>query len=64
MKKDDVLEIAEGMRLIEEGVEKIQMVMRERKIKNLKEMAAKLIPLFEKEDDSITDAVVDHLGRR
>lgn len=62
MKKDDVVEIAEGMRLIEEGVAKIQSVMRERKIKSLKDMAEKLIPLFNKEDDSLTDSVIRHLS--
>jgi phage-related tail protein len=62
MEKDDVLEIAEGMRLIEEGVAKIQEVMRTQKIKSLKEVAEKLIPLFNKEDDSLTESVVKHLG--
>ncbi|MGD9209418.1 MAG: hypothetical protein PVI90_01510 [Desulfobacteraceae bacterium] len=63
MEKDDVLEIAEGMRLIEEGVAKIQEVMRTQKIKSLKEVAEKLIPLFNKEDDSLTESVVKHLGQ-
>lgn len=63
MEKDDVLEIAEGMHLIEEGVAKIQGVMRERKIKSLKDMAEELIPLFNEEDDSLTERVVKHLGK-
>ena len=63
MEKDDVLEIAEGMHLIEEGVAKIQAVMRERKFKSLKDMAEELIPLFNEEDDSLTEKVVKHLGK-
>ncbi len=62
MENKDVLEIAEGMRLIEEGVSKIQAVMRAQKIKSLKEVAEQLIPLFNQEDDSLTDSVVKHLS--
>ena len=44
MEKQDVIRIAEGLRLIEEGVETIQAVMKEKKIKSLKDVAAELIP--------------------
>ena len=37
MEKQDVIRIAEGLRLIEEGVETIQGVMKEKNIKSLKE---------------------------
>jgi hypothetical protein len=64
MEKDDVIEIVEGLKLIEEGVAKIQTVMRQRKFKSLKDMAQELIPLFNKEDDSLTESVVSHFERR
>lgn len=64
MEKDDVIEIVEGLKLIEEGVAKIQTVMRQRKFKSLKDMAQELIPLFNKEDDSLTESVVNHFERR
>jgi hypothetical protein len=63
MEKDDVIEIVEGLRLIEEGVARIQTVMRQRKFKSLKDMAQELIPLFNKEDDSLTDSVISHFER-
>ena len=61
MDKQDVIKIAEGLRLIEEGVETIQGVMKEKKIKSLKEVAAELIPFFKKDDDSLTDSIIHHL---
>jgi len=61
MDKQDVIEIAEGLKLIEEGVEKVQAVMREKKIKSLAEVAAELIPIFKEDDDSLSDAVMKHL---
>ncbi len=63
MDKNDVLEIAEGLRLIEEGVEKIQAVMRAKKIKSIKDIAAELIPFFKEDDDSLTDTVIRHLDK-
>jgi CCR4-NOT transcriptional regulation complex NOT5 subunit len=63
MEKKDVLEIAEGLRLIEEGVEKIQAVMREKKIKSIQDVAAELIPFFKKDDDSLSESVIKHLGK-
>lgn len=61
MEKQDVINIAEGLRLIEEGVEKIQGVMKEKKIKSLKDVAEELIPFFKKDDDSLTDSIIQHL---
>jgi hypothetical protein len=63
MERDDVFEIVEGLRLIEEGVAKIQNVMRQRKFKSLKDMAQELIPLFNQEDDSLTESVVKHFDQ-
>jgi hypothetical protein len=61
MEKQDVIRIAEGLRLIEEGVETIQGVMKEKNIKSLKEVAAELIPFFKKDDDSLTESIISHL---
>jgi len=61
MEKQDVINIAEGLRLIEEGVEKIQGVMKEKKIKSIKDIAEELIPFFKADDDSLTDSVIRHL---
>ncbi len=64
MDKKDVLEIAEGLRLIEEGVERIQSVMREKKIRSIKDIAAELIPCFKEDDDSLTETVIQHLDKK
>lgn len=61
MDKRDIIEIAEGLRLIEEGVEKIQTVMKEKKMKSIKEIAAQLIPIFKEDDDSLSESVIHHL---
>jgi hypothetical protein len=61
MEKQDVINIAEGLRLIEEGVEKIQGVMKEKKIKSIADVAAELIPFFKEDDDSLTESVIRHL---
>jgi hypothetical protein len=61
MDKQDIVAIAEGLRLIEAGVMKIQGVMRSKNIKSLEEVAAQLIPFFKKDDDALTDTVVKHL---
>jgi hypothetical protein len=61
MEKQDVIRIAEGLRLIEEGVETIQAVMKEKKIKSLKDVAEELIPFFKKDDDSLTESIIRHL---
>jgi hypothetical protein len=62
MEKKDVLEIAEGLRMIEKGVEKIQAVMRAKKIKSIQDIAAELIPFFQADDDQLTESVIQHLG--
>lgn len=62
MEKQDVIDIAEGLRLIEEGVEKIQSVMKKKKIKSIQDIASELIPFFKEDDDSLTDSVIRHLG--
>ncbi|MEZ4528287.1 MAG: hypothetical protein R2941_20430 [Desulfobacterales bacterium] len=62
MEREDVIRIVEGLKLIEEGVEKIQGVMRAKKIKSLKDVATELIPVFQRDDDSLTDSVIKHLS--
>ncbi len=61
MQRKDIINIVDGLRLIEEGVEKIQAVMREKKIHSLKEVAAELIPFFKEDDDSLTESIIKHL---
>jgi hypothetical protein len=61
MDKEDIVAIAEGLRLIESGVMKIQSVMRSKNIKSLQEVAAQLIPFFKQDDDALTETVVSHL---
>jgi hypothetical protein len=62
MEREDVIRIVDGLRLIEEGVEMIQGVMRDKKIRSLKDVAAELIPIFKEDDDTLTDSVIKHLG--
>jgi hypothetical protein len=62
LRREDIIRIAEGLKLIEEGVEKIQRVMREKKIKSLKDIAEELIPVFKSDDDSLTESVIEKLG--
>lgn len=61
MDKKDILEIAEGLRLIEEGVEKIQSVMKDHKMKSIADIAAQLLPIFKSDDDSLSDSVIKHM---
>jgi len=61
MEKQDLIEIAEGLRLIEEGVMKIQGIMRTKNIKSLQEVAAEMIPFFKADDDALTDSVIQKL---
>jgi hypothetical protein len=63
MEKQDIMEIAEGLRLIEDGVMKIQGVMRSKNIKSLHEVAAELIPFFKRDDDALTDSVIKRLAK-
>jgi len=62
LSKKHILEIAEGLRLIEEGVEKIQGSMRDLNAKSIKDVAEKLIPIFKEDDDSLTDSIIKHIG--
>ncbi len=61
MEKQDLIDIAEGLRLIEEGVIKIQGVMRAKNIKSIQEVAAELIPFFKADDDALTESVIKKL---
>jgi hypothetical protein len=61
MERQDVIEIADGLRMIEEGVEKIQRVMRDKKIKSLQEVAAELIPIFKHDDNELSEDVIKRL---
>ncbi len=63
MEKQDIVEIADGLRLIELGVEKIQSVMRDKKVKSLRDIAAELIPFFKEDDHNLTEAVIQRLGK-
>jgi hypothetical protein len=63
MNKQDVIMIAEGLKQIEEGVEKIQRVMREQNIKSIKEVAAELIPMLKADDDEINESIIEHLKK-
>ena len=63
MNKNDVIAIAEGLKQIEDGVEKIQRVMRERNIKSIKEVAAELIPMLKSDDEEINESIIEHLKK-
>jgi len=64
MNKKSVIAIAEGLKQIEDGVEKIQRVMREENIKSIKEVAAELIPMLKADDDEINESIIAHLEKR
>jgi hypothetical protein len=63
MNKNSVIAIAEGLKQIEDGVEKIQRVMREENIKSIKEVAAELIPMLKADDDEINESIIEHLEK-
>ena len=63
MDKQNVILIAEGLKQIEDGVEKIQRVMREQNIKSIKEVAAELIPMLKADDDEINESIIEHLEK-
>jgi len=63
MNKQSVIAIAEGLKQIEDGVEKIQRVMRELNIKSIKEVAAELIPMLKADDDEINESIIVHLEK-
>ena len=64
MNKQSVIEIAEGLKQIEDGVEKIQRIMRQENIKSIKEVAAELIPMLKADDDEINESIIEHLEKR
>ena len=64
MNKASIIAIAEGLKQIEGGVEKIQRAMREENIKSIKEVAAELIPMLKADDDEINESIIEHLEKR
>ena len=62
MNKEAIVAIADGLKQIEDGVEKIQSVMREQNIKSIKDVAAELIPILKQNDDEINESIIKHLG--
>ena len=63
MDKEAIVAIADGLKQIEDGVEKIQSVMREQNIKSIKDVAAELIPILKQNDDEINESIIQHLGK-
>ena len=63
MDKQAIMAIADGLKQIEEGVEKIQSVMREQNIKSIRDVAAELIPILKKNDDEINESIIQHLEK-
>ena len=63
MDKNAIMAIADGLKQIEDGVEKIQNVMREQNIKSIKEVAAELIPILKQNDDEINESIIHHLDK-
>ena len=63
MDKQDVIAIADGLKMIEDGVEKIQSVMRAQNIKSIKDVAAELIPILKQNDDEINESIIRHLEK-
>jgi hypothetical protein len=63
MNKQAIMAIADGLKQIEDGVEKIQSVMREQNIKSIKDVAAELIPILKQNDDEINESIIRHLDK-
>ncbi len=63
MDKNAIMAIADGLKQIEDGVEKIQSVMRAQNIKSIKEVAAELIPILKQNDDEINESIIRHLDK-
>ena len=63
MDKQAIVAIANGLKQIEDGVEKIQSVMREQNIKSIKDIAAELIPILKQNDDEINESIIRHLDK-
>jgi hypothetical protein len=64
MNKKSVIAIAEGLKQIEDGVEKIQRIMRQENIKSIKEVAAELIPMLKADNDEINESIIEHLEKK
>jgi hypothetical protein len=63
MDKQAIMTIVDGLKQIEEGVEKIQSVMRALNIKSIKDVAAELIPILKTNDDEINESIIQHLEK-
>ncbi len=63
MDKQAIMAIADALKQIEDGVEKIQSVMRAQNIKSIRDVAAELIPILKKNDDEINEAIIQHLEK-
>ena len=63
MDKQAIVAIADGLKQIEDGVEKIQSVMREQNIKSIKDVAAELIPILKQNDDEMNESIIRHLEK-
>ena len=63
MDKNAIMAIADGLKQIEDGVERIQSVMREQNIKSIKDVAAELIPILKQNDDEINESIIRHLDK-
>ena len=63
MDKQAIVAIADGLKQIEDGVEKIQSVMREQNIKSIKDVAAELIPILKQNDHEINESIIRHLEK-
>ncbi len=63
MNKQAIMAIADGLKQIEDGVEKIQSIMREQNIKSIKDVAAELIPILKQNDDEINESIIRHLDK-
>jgi len=63
MDKQAIVAIADGLKQIEDGVEKIQSVMRKQNIKSIKDVAAELIPILKQNDDEINESIIRHLEK-
>ncbi|MEE4261443.1 MAG: hypothetical protein V2I56_02055 [Desulfobacteraceae bacterium] len=63
MDKQAIMTIADGLKQIEDGVEKIQSVMRAQNIKSLRDVAAELIPILKQNDDEINESIIRHLDK-
>jgi len=63
MDKQAIMAIADGLKQIEDGVEKIQSIMRAQNIKSIKDVAAELIPILKQNDDEINESIIRHLEK-